>query len=102
MSLSNLAKILGPTLVGYSSSEPATMVAEVSAEFSSLLDESACSGSLTFLRLIRILGSVHWLTDPDLEPDPDPDLFVSGCFFAYYLLHCNLKYRTFTSVFKVQ
>ncbi len=31
MSLSNLAKILGPTLVGYSSSEPATMVAEVSA-----------------------------------------------------------------------
>ncbi len=31
MSVSNLAKILGPTLVGYSSSEPATMVAEVSA-----------------------------------------------------------------------
>jgi hypothetical protein len=50
MSVSNLAKILGPTLVGYSSSEPATMVAEVSAEFSSLLDGSVCSGSVTFLR----------------------------------------------------
>ncbi len=58
MSLSNLAKILGPTLVGYSSSEPATMVAEVSAEFSSLLDGSVCSGSVTFFE-----------TDPDpLDP----------------------------------
>ncbi len=32
------------------------------------------------LRRIRILGSVHWVTDPqsDLETAPDPDLFVSS------------------------
>jgi hypothetical protein len=29
---------------------------------------------LDILRLIRILGSVHWITNPD----PDPALFVSG------------------------
>ncbi len=50
-----------------------------------------------FLRRVRILGSVHWLTDPD------PALFVIGFqnankirFFAYYLLNVG----TFTPVFK--
>ncbi len=57
------------------------------------------------LRRIQILGSVHWITDPDPAldptpaPDPDPALFVSGLqdankkkgffllrFFAYNLL----------------
>jgi hypothetical protein len=46
-------------------------------------------------RRILILGSVHCITDPDLDPDPapDPELFDNGfqdnkriSFFAYYFL----------------
>ncbi len=35
---------------------------------------------LNILRQIWILGSVHWITNPDLNPAPDPDpaLFISG------------------------
>jgi hypothetical protein len=32
------------------------------------------------LRRIRTLGSVHWITDPDLDLDPDPALFGSGTY----------------------
>jgi hypothetical protein len=59
------------------------------------------------LRRIRILGSVHWITDKDFDQDLDPILillspqWLSRCqqklsFFAYYLL----IEATFTSVFK--
>jgi hypothetical protein len=48
------------------------------------------------LRRIRILGSVHWITEKN--PDLGPALFVSGSneakkfflrFFAYYLPYCG-------------
>ncbi len=42
---------------------------------------------LYILRRIRIVGSVHWITDPD------PALFFSG-------FRCITYYSTFTSVFK--
>jgi hypothetical protein len=66
---------------------------------------------------IRILGSLHWITDLDLDLEPDHALFVSGfheikkkyfIFFAYGII-TDLRLRiygtydnigTFTSVFK--
>ncbi len=46
---------------------------------------------------IRILGSVHWVTDPgpELAPDPDTAIFAR-VFFAYKVLTVG----TFTSIFK--
>jgi hypothetical protein len=39
-----------------------------------------CSGSIKFLIRIRILGSVHRVTDTVLDPAPDsvPALFICG------------------------
>ncbi len=66
------------------------------------------------MRLIRILGSIQWITDQapdlvlDLDPPPDPAFFVSGfqdankksafykVFFTYYLGTVG----TFTTTFK--
>ncbi len=56
--------------------------------------------------LIRILGSVHWIKNLDIDPDPDPAL-LSGFqdakiffFFSVILLFIVLTVDTFTSVFK--
>ncbi len=48
----------------------------VPTNLSVLNTRSQCFGSVIFLHgKVRILGSTHWLTDPD--PDPDPALLVS-------------------------
>ncbi len=47
---------------------------------------------------IRILGPVHWVTDPDL--DPDPVLFL-GCFQETNKICLLLTEGTFPSVFKL-
>jgi hypothetical protein len=61
-----------------------------------------------YLIWIRILGSAHWITDPDpdvnpapdVDPvlDPDPALFCSGCQDANRKLVIFLGFLT--SVFK--
>jgi hypothetical protein len=45
-----------------------------------------------YLRRIRILGSVHWIADPDLDLNPDHALFGSGTYCRYIYM--------ITSVFK--
>jgi hypothetical protein len=66
-----------------------------------------CSGSVTVLKWIRILGSVHWITDPDLDLDPDPALFFNGFQGAkkknsHNFLACFLLRVTFIIIRKSQ
>jgi hypothetical protein len=66
------------------------------------------------MRLIRILGSIQWITDQDpdlvLDLEPPPDLGAGSCSFREWLSRCQQKIfffanylcnvGTFTTVFK--
>ncbi len=56
------------------------------------------TGLQIILRRIRILGSIHWITNPDSALDPDPAVFVSGIQDAYYRTGTYITVGTFTLV----
>ncbi len=57
-----------------------------------------CCGSVTFWYGSGTTAPYHWITDPDVAPDPDPVLFISGfedvkkiSFFVFYFLKVHLR-----------